>query len=184
MVTRRFDGREVMSLQHANTAAHTDWKIGEVLGASNWMTIGQKQIDAFGNLTEDVEPLHNDPAWCAVNSPYRKPIAYGFLTLSLLTKFMHEATADAMRGHAAIKSYPLNYGFDRIRFVAPVIVGSRVRARFTLEDRKSRPDGDMLRIGVIVEIEGQDRPALTADWLTMWVTENVDGALASAAPAC
>jgi acyl dehydratase len=84
---------------------------------------------------------------------------------------MHEATTDAMRGHAGTTSYPLNYGFDRIRFVAPVVVGSRIRAHFLLKERTRRPEGDLLRVEVTVEIEGQDRPALIAEWLTMWVTK-------------
>ena len=174
---RGFDRLQVMALRQVDTTAHGNWKIGDTLGASDWMRIDQAQIDAFGALTEDLEPLHNDPTWCMTNSPYRKPIAYGFLTLSLLTKFIHEATADAMRGHTSTKSYPLNYGFDRVRFVAPVVVGNRIRAHFTLGERKQRSDGDLLRIEVKVEIEGQDRPALVADWLTMWVTEPVESLL-------
>ena len=154
-----------------NTDASSGWAVGDQLGSSAWMRVSQKQIDAFGEITEDLEPLHNDPSWCAKNSPYRQPIAYGFLTLSLLTKFMHEATTDAMRGHAGTTSYPLNYGFDRIRFVAPVVVGSRIRAHFLLKERTARPEGDLLRVEVTVEIEGQDRPALIAEWLTMWVTK-------------
>lgn len=158
------------SVPQTDTDASSGWAIGDQLGCSAWMRVNQKQIDAFGDVTEDVEPLHNDPGWCAKNSPYRKPIAYGFLTLSLLTKFIHEATTEAMRGHAGTTSYPLNYGFDRIRFVAPVVVGSRIRAHFLLKGRTRRPEGDVLRVGVTVEIEGHDRPALIAEWLTMWVT--------------
>lgn len=157
---------------HPNNNASSGWTVGDHLGASAWMRVSQRQIDAFGVVTEDLEPLHNDPSWCTENSPYRQPIAYGFLTLSLLTKFMHEATADAMRGHTGTTSYPLNYGFDRIRFVAPVVVDSRIRARFVLKGRTCRPEGDLLRVEVTVEIEGQDRPALIAEWLTMWVTES------------
>ena len=155
-----------------NTDVSSGWTVGEPLGISGWIRVSQKQIDAFGEVTEDLEPLHNDPSWCAENSPYRQPIAYGFLTLSLLTKFMHEATADAMRGHSGTSSYPLNSGFDRIRFVAPVTVGSRIRARFILKGRTKRPEGDLLRVEATVEIEGQDRPALIAEWLTMWVTKS------------
>lgn len=154
-----------------DTDAASGWTVGEPLGVSAWMRVNQKQIDVFGEVTEDLEPLHNDPSWCAENSPFGQPIAYGFLTLSLLTKFMHEVTADAMRGHAGTRSYPLNYGFDRIRFVAPVVVGSRIRAHFRLKARTRRPEGDLLRVEATVEIEGQDRPALIAEWLTMWVTQ-------------
>lgn len=171
------------SATHTKPDAHASWKPGDTLGVSGWMQVSQRQIDAFGEITEDLEPLHNDPPWCEVNSPYRKPIAYGFLTLSLLTRFMHEATTDAMRGHAATKSYPLNYGFDRIRFIAPVVVDSRVRARFTLRERRLRADGDLLRIEVLVEIEGEDRPALVADWLTMWVSAPAGGQLVAAGAA-
>ena len=171
MSTHVFDSDWMSSMTQADTAAHADWKVDDKLGVSTWTQVSQKQIDAFGTITDDLEPLHNDPEWCANNSPYGQPIAYGFLTLSLLTKFMHEATADAMRGHSGTRSFPLNYGFDRIRFISPVVAGSRIRAHFTLTERKQRAEGDMLRIEVTVEIEGQDRPALSADWLTMWVMD-------------
>ena len=161
----------MVKVQQSGPGPQADWKVGDRLGSSRWMRVTQKQIDAFGEVTDDIEPLHNDPVWCARHSPYLRPIAYGFLTLSLLTRFMHEATDDALRGHVGTRSYPLNYGFDRIRFVAPVVADARIRAHFILLERKRRDEGDMLRVEVTVEIDGEDRPALIADWLTLWVAD-------------
>lgn len=140
------------------------------------MRIDQECITAFGVLTDDVEPLHTDPDWCRDHSPVGTTIAYGFLTLSLLTKLLREATSAAFVATKARGAHPLNYGFDRVRFVSPVPVNARIRGHFTLAERKTRPDGEMMRFSVVVEIEGSDRPALTAEWWSMWVHARDNGA--------
>ena len=145
------------------------WIPGQPLGTSAWVQLDQARISAFGELTNDVEPLHTDPEWCRTHSPVGRTMSYGFLTLSLLTSFFHEVTARALAGSPDEAGYPLNYGFDRVRFVTPVPVDSRIRGQFTFMQRRTRRDGDLLRFAVVVELEGADRPALTAEWWTLWV---------------
>jgi len=154
-----------------SAAAPLFGRIGQELGVSSWLTIEQDRIDVFAGVTDDVEPLHNDPEWCLENSPYGKPIALGFHTLSLLTRFLHEVTNDLLAGGVTKGGFPLNYGFDRVRFLTPVTVGSRIRCRFRLLDGKPQPNGDLLRFEAKIEIEGEDKPALTAEWLTLWVED-------------
>jgi acyl dehydratase len=144
-------------------------RVGQEIGHTAWLVIDQSRIDIFGEVTDDLEPLHNDPKWCAEHSPYGKPIAYGFLTLSLLTRFMAEITNNALMGGEGRKGFPLNYGFDRVRFVEPVAVGDRIRARMTLNSIEPRAPGMMLNFSTIVDIEGKDRPALAAEWISLWI---------------
>jgi acyl dehydratase len=146
-------------------------RIGEEIGVSEWFTVDQLRIDVFGAVTDDLEPLHNDPAWCQKNSPYKKPIAYGFLTISMLTRFLHDITSSVLSGSADRKGFPLNYGFDRVRFIEPVLVGSRIRAHLTLTEITDRKPGTLVRFSTSIEIENVERPALTAEWLTMWVDD-------------
>ena len=151
---------------------HRLWPVGAVLGTSAWLLVDQDRIDRFGAVTDDLEPLHNDPAWCAAHSPYGTTISYGFLTLSLLTAFMHDVTRDALKGSRERGGFPLNYGFDRVRFLAPVPVGSRIRACLTLAARRPHPQGDLLQISAVVEIEHRPKPALVAEWHSLWVSES------------
>ena len=146
-------------------------KVGQELGVSPWLLIDQARIDAFGRVTEDWDPMHVDPAWCAAHSPFRTTIAFGFLTTSLLTWFSHQAIGWISTTTADDGGYALNYGFDRLRLVEPVPVGSRIRGRFRLlEWKEVRPGEVRSKYGVTVEIEGNDRPALVAEWLGFWIT--------------
>jgi acyl dehydratase len=154
----------------AQPSAHDQWQLRTSVGSSDWRQVTQDAITAFGTLTDDVEPLHTDPAWCVEHSPVGVPIVYGFQTLALLTSLLRDATDGALFSRADGSGYPLNYGFDRIRFVAPVPVNSRIRAHFALAERRQRHDGTLMRFDVAVEIEGESRPALTAEWWTLWVT--------------
>ncbi|MFA7387420.1 MaoC family dehydratase [Sphingopyxis sp. 550A] len=148
-------------------------RVGEEFGVSPWLTIDQLRIDVFAAVTDDIEPLHNDPKWCERNSPYGRPIAHGFLTLSLLTKFLHQVTDYAIAGRHDSRGHPINYGFDRVRFLIPVAVGERIRCRVKLDGVEERESGTMLRLEVTVEIEGMpDKPALIADWLALWVGDD------------
>ena len=142
-----------------NTDASSGWAIGDQLGCSSWMRVNQKQIDAFGEVTEDLEPLHNDPSWCAKNSPYRQPIAYGFLTLSLLTHLIETTFSFAER------KMGVNYGLNKVRFTAPLRSGSRIRARFRLAAWEKIEGGAQVTWGVTVECEGADKPVLIAEWI-------------------
>ncbi|MGE0440050.1 MAG: MaoC family dehydratase [Gemmatimonadales bacterium] len=146
-------------------------RVGQELGVSPWIEIDQARIDAFAQATLDPDPMHVDPAWCRDNSPFGTTIAFGFLTISLLTHLSHLALGWLNSTTADTGGYALNYGFDRVRLIEPVPVGSRVRARFTLlEHAETRPGEARSKYGVTVEIEGRSRPALVAEWLGLWVT--------------
>jgi acyl dehydratase len=135
-------------------------RVGEEVGVSGWLTVHQSRIDAFAEATEDRQFIHVDPA-AAAKTPFGGTVAHGFLSLSLLSRMSVEATLlpDTLR-------MAVNYGFDRVRFVAPVPAGSRVRGRFLLDSVEEKAPGQLLmRHQVTVEIEGEDRPALTALWL-------------------
>lgn len=146
---------------------------GAEVGVSPWLTVSQTMIDDFGHATLDADPMHVDPAWAAANSPYRETIAYGFLTISLLTHLMHGSMGVQGAQDPRRSGHYLNYGFDRIRLVAPVRTGSRVRGCFNLLERKTDERGRLITtFDCRVEIEGETRPALVAQWLTVWVPPN------------
>jgi acyl dehydratase len=134
---------------------------------SDWLVIDQDMISQFGVLTRDPDPMHMDPEWAKANGPYGGTIAYGFLTISLLSHLVHLVRNDSggpKNGHY------LNYGFDRLRLVSPVRVGSRIRGRFQPQESKPDEKGRVLnRYNCSIEVEGQDRPALVAEWLSLWV---------------
>jgi acyl dehydratase len=135
-------------------------RTGEEVGVSSWLTVDQPRIDAFAEATEDRQFIHTEPD-AAVQTPFGGTIAHGFLTLSLLSRM----AADAMLIPDGVKM-AVNYGLDRVRFLAPVKSGSRVRGRFTLDSVEEKAPGQLLmRHTVTVEIEGEDKPALTAQWL-------------------
>jgi acyl dehydratase len=134
--------------------------VGSEVGVSSWITVDQPRIDAFADATEDRQFIHVDPAGAA-QTPFGGTIAHGFLSLSLLSRMGAEAMLlpDGMR-------MAVNYGLDRVRFLAPVRSGKRVRGRFVLDSVAEKAPGQiLLRHVVTVEIEGEDKPALTAEWL-------------------
>lgn len=144
--------------------------VGAELGVSDWILVDQRMIDDFGVVTRDPDPMHIDPDWAKENGPFGGTIAFGFLTISLLTHLIHGAMGTAPGRDQAGHGHYLNYGFDRLRLVAPVKVGARVRGRFTLLRRQQDDKGRWLTtFGCVVEIEGSDRPALVADWLSIWI---------------
>src|SRR3990170_465021 len=107
-------------------------RVGQEIGVSPWLTIDQPMIDAFARATRDEDPMHVDPAWCAQYSPFKSTIAFGFLTMSLLTHLSHQALGWLHEDRPEGGGYGLNYGIDRMRLLNPVPVNSRIRARFTL----------------------------------------------------
>jgi acyl dehydratase len=140
-------------------------RIGQEVGVSRWIEVTQGVIDGFAEVTQDRQFIHVDPARAAAETPFGGTIAHGFLTLSLLSACAYDALPQ-IEGRAM----GINYGFDKIRFLSPVRSGSRVRARFRLAEVQMRsPTEALMRYGVMVEIEGAERPALAADWLTMAV---------------
>jgi len=135
-------------------------RIGTEVGVSGWLTIDQPRIDAFADATEDRQFIHVDPE-AAAQSPFGGTVAHGFLSLSMLSRMAAEAMLIPDNVKMAV-----NYGLDRVRFIAPVRSGKRIRGRFTLDSIEERAPGQLLlRHGVTVEIEGVDKPALTAQWL-------------------
>lgn len=146
-------------------------RLGLELGISEWFTVEQKLIDEFARSTKDLDQLHVNPAWAARETPYGGTIAFGFWTLSMLTHFSHEI------GMWPVDvDYALNYGLERVRWVHPVKVGSRIRMRCTLEDLTDRGDGGLLiRTSNLIEIEGEARPALTAEWLGLFIRDEESG---------
>jgi acyl dehydratase len=137
-------------------------RVGSEVGLSDWIVIDQARIDAFADVTEDRQFIHVDPE-AAAETPFGGTVAHGFLTLSLLSRF----AADSMLRPESIKM-GVNYGFEKVRFLAPVRAGKRVRGRFVLAgfDEK-RPGQYQFVHHVTVEIEGEEKPALIADWIGM-----------------
>ena len=140
--------------------------IGQEVGVSRWITVDQPRIDAFARITEDEQFIHVDPER-AKATPFGGTIAHGFLTLSLASAMSYDALAPLDGVVMGV-----NYGFDKLRFLAPVPAGSKVRGRFKLlsAEAKGADDGVtrwLLKHELTVEIEGADKPALIAEWLTM-----------------
>lgn len=134
---------------------------GKEVGVSDWKLIGQSEIDQFSALTGDGGPIHNDPEEAERIAPFGGTIVQGFLLLSCLTGFAKNLPLP-QDGIA----FRLNYGFDRVRIIAPVRVGSRVRGRFLMRDLVTRGEGAaLMNLEAVVEIENSDKPALVADWL-------------------
>jgi acyl dehydratase len=163
--------REETSMSLPETGPRQEWplaelqaRIGQEIGVSQWIAITQDMIDAFGRVTHDMQALHVDPAEAA-KGPFGGTVAHGFLTMSLLAVMAYDAVPSVQGRKTGV-----NYGFDRLRFIAPVPSGSRVRGRFTLQEVTRRGENTVLmRVSVTVEIEGFAKPALVADWLNMAV---------------
>jgi acyl dehydratase len=136
-------------------------RVGTEIGVSSWIDVDQARIDAFAEATEDRQFIHVHPA-AAAQTPFGGTVAHGFLTLSLLSRM----AAETMLLPEGLKM-AVNYGFDRVRFLAPVKSAKRVRGRFTLDSVEERAPGLLMRHTVTVEIEGEEKPALTAEWLSL-----------------
>ena len=140
-------------------------RVGEEIGVSDWIIIDQARIDSFADTTEDRQFIHVDRD-AAARTPFGGTIAHGFLTLSLLSRM----AADAMLIPDGL-TMAVNYGLDRVRFLAPVNSGKRVRGRFVLDSVEEKGPGQvLLRHTITVEIEGENKPALTAAWLGLMFT--------------
>ena len=135
-----------------------DW-VGKEVAVTDWLTVTQQRIDDFAKASDDYQWIHVDPERAA-KSPFGSTIAHGFLTMSLLSRFIYEATE--------IKSVRMgiNYGMNRLRFVSPVKVNAEIRARFTLASVEDLKDGVQTIWTVVIEIKGSEKPALIAEWVT------------------
>ena len=136
--------------------------IGELAGRellSGWREVDQARIDLFAQATDDPQWIHVDAARAAAG-PFGTTIAHGFLTLSLVVPLFDEALPP-LDGYALT----VNYGLNRVRFTAPVPVGSRIRGRFRVEAVDEIPGGEQLTVDVTVELEGSEKPACVAEAL-------------------
>ncbi|MBC3194795.1 MaoC family dehydratase [Pseudonocardia sp. C8] len=132
---------------------------GTEVGTSDWVTVEQGRIDGFADATDDHQWIHVD-AGRAASGPFGTTIAHGFLTLSLLPRLVQDVyRVDGVK-------MGVNYGLNKVRFTSPVPVGSRVRAKVELVDVTDVTGGVQLTLGVTVEVEGSEKPALVAEWLT------------------
>ena len=129
--------------------------VGHDIGCSQWLAVDQSRIDQFAHATGDYQWIHTDPVRAAAG-PFGATVAHGFLTLSLLPSLFETAFAieDVRMG--------VNYGLNRVRFMSPVHVGSRVRGRFKLVSFEPLPGGAQLTVDATIEIEGADKPACVA----------------------
>ncbi|WP_298464083.1 MaoC family dehydratase [uncultured Erythrobacter sp.] len=149
----------------------TEWseiqsKVGTEIGVSDWILVDQAMIDQFADVTKDRQYIHVDQD-AARETPFGGTIAHGFLTLSLLTHMIEDVALFPPKMVAAI-----NQGMDRVRFLSPVHSGEEVRGCFVLDDIEDKRSGRWKFVyRVRVEIKGTARPALTARWLSLVVTE-------------
>jgi acyl dehydratase len=136
--------------------------VGSEVGLSDWIVVDQSMIDGFADATDDHQFIHVDPIRAA-QTPFGGTIAHGFLTLSLLATMNYNCLPKIREQTMAI-----NYGFDTVRFVTPVKVGSRIRGRFSLAEARFRAAGMLMTTYEIsVEIENERKPALTAKWIVV-----------------
>ena len=134
--------------------------IGQEIGVGNWLEVTQKLIDSFAELTQDPQWIHIDPVRAQLESPYGTTVVHGFLTVSLLS-CLHRDLIE-IRGEY---TRSINYGFNRLRFPAAVPAGSRIRLRSKLQAVEEIEGGLQCIWNVTVEIEGQPKPALVAEWI-------------------
>jgi acyl dehydratase len=130
--------------------------VGQHLGTSEWLEITQERVNQFAEATNDHQWIHVDVERAKRESPFRGPIAHGYLTLSLVSSMVGEIL-DASGFRMGV-----NYGAEKIRFPSPVPVGARVRASATLDEATPFEGGVQMNLGVTIEIEGQSKPALAA----------------------
>jgi acyl dehydratase len=135
--------------------------VGREIGVSSWHLVDQKRIDLYADVIEDHQFIHVDPIRAKAETAFGTTIAHGFLTMSLMSIMSYEVMP-VISG----TTMGVNYGFDKLRFISPVRSGSRVRGRFTLAEAKLRKPKELQsRTNVTVEIEGEEKPALVADWI-------------------
>ncbi len=143
-------------MKHYKTLAEMQALVGQELGSSDWMTIEQDRIDQFALATGDQQWIHTDPARAATG-PFGTTVAHGFLTLSLVPVLSEAAfTVDDVR-------MGVNYGLNRVRFAAPVRVGSRVRGHFKLLSCEALEGGAQMTVQATIELEGSSKPACVAE---------------------
>jgi acyl dehydratase len=138
--------------------------VGQEIAVTDWFNVTQERIQQFADATLDHQWIHVDVERAQRESPFKAPIAHGFLTLSLLPHFMHEAIQIKQGVRLGV-----NYGLNRVRFVSPVRAGSNIRARITLQSQKEvPPNGVEVVFNVTVEVEGSEKPCCVAEWVARY----------------
>src|SRR5712671_1283537 len=138
--------------------------VGQEIAVTDWFNVTQERIQQFADATLDHQWIHVDVERARRESPFRAPIAHGFLTLSLLPHFMHEALEIKHGIRLGV-----NYGLNRVRFVSPVPAGSNIRARVALQSLKDVPPSGMEAVfNVTIEVEGSDKPCCVAEWVVRY----------------
>lgn len=141
--------------------------IGKEVGVTDWIEIDQQRINQFADATGDHQYIHIDPVRAA-QTPFGSTIAHGFLTLSMMS--MLSAKNGGVKLDNAVMG--INYGLDKVRFINPVKVGQKIRARFQLVSaEEKKPKHYLMKHNVTVEIDGEEKPALIAEWLGMTVVK-------------
>lgn len=137
--------------------------VGQEIGVSDWFEVSQDNVNLFADVTLDHQFIHIDEDK-AKQTPFGGTIAHGFLTLSMLSHFAENGMSVGLEG----TKMGVNYGFDKVRFIQPVRVGSKIRGRSTLLSMEEKNPGQyLMKSAITVEIDGIDKPALMAEWLTM-----------------
>lgn len=140
--------------------------VGEEVGKSPWLEITQERVNQFAEASGDFQFIHVDPERAKAETSFGGPIAHGFLTLSLLSLLSAQSSTIKIEGC----SVSINYGLDKVRFMNPVKIGARIRARFTLVSVEEKSPGRFLiKHKAVVDIEGETKPAMIAEWLGMSV---------------
>lgn len=138
-------------------------EIGNEIGVSDWFEVTQENVNKFADVTLDHQFIHTDPEKAA-QTPFGGTIAHGFYTMSMLSHFSENGCGLRVEG----TKMGVNYGCDKLRFINPVRVGSKIRGRSVLTEVEEKQPGQFLfKQEITVEIEGVDKPALIAEWLTM-----------------
>jgi acyl dehydratase len=137
--------------------------VGQEIAVTDWFNVTQERIQQFADATLDHQWIHVDVDRARRESPFKAPIAHGFLTLSLLPHFMHQALEIKQGVRLGV-----NYGLNRVRFVSPVRAGSNIRARIVLQSLKDVPDGMEAVFNATIEVEGGEKPSCVAEWVVRY----------------
>jgi acyl dehydratase len=151
--------RRISPLRNIADLAELKTLVGTEVAVSNWFGISQHRVDTFADATSDHQWIHVDVERCERESPFGGPVAHGFLTLSLLPAMFEDAV------RMVDVNMALNYGLNKVRFPAPVPVGSRLRARLTLAQVDDIEGGAQLVWAAVVECEGSERPVCVAEFV-------------------
>jgi acyl dehydratase len=137
--------------------------VGQEIAVTDWFNVTQERIQQFADATLDHQWIHVDVERARRESPFKAPIAHGFLTLSLLPHFMHQALEIKQGIRLGV-----NYGLNRVRFVSPVRTGSNIRARIVLQSLKDVPNGMEAVFNATVDVEGGEKPGCVAEWVVRY----------------